>query len=848
MMGLKAHLARLGLVIVCATLAGCPLFFPIGGAPSTGAPRVSVSPTVLDFGSNAQTQNFTIRNAGTGTLEWELLLPDPWISANIESGSVTGGTDRVILTVDRDFFLTPGRRNGSVIVRSNGGEDVEVRVGMRVDGTPTSSVSPTTITFPFGSSTQPRSEEITIENDGDDTLTWSVSLRDPANTGSTIPRPAFLSFSPTTGSTAPGATSTVTVTFSPEAGAPEAPIIYPLRIETNAGTATVSISFIQAASRGVIGSEPQVLDFGRTDNVRQLTVYNDGPAGTLLEFTLRSNRPDLISFNPSSGESRGSQTSIPGVISERDPVNITVTIDRSALQSALEGATIFIEADGLDPVEVPVTVERAPLTLEGAINRTRPPFILRFIFTIRNEFGRTVDTTDPNVLEQLQTAFSIEENSIPLDLDETSVFVSPATGLRSNVAFVFDFSGSMYNAGAGNGAVINTVRSAAREFINDLPEAYRLALLEFHDRQQANRLINGFTTNRASSINALDNFSLLIGEHGASELYDALIEACERLANQDLNVLPFDDADLRAVVFVSDGRDTSSFATLDDVISTAEDLRVRLYPIGFGNNVNAAPLIQMASATGGHYYPAPNSAALRSILENEAGAGPGAPGELIRDLERQVVLTYITLFQEGGNTYLITADLDGNRGSFQRDAVVAINGDVRAGQITLASGGINAGQATVFIRTEYTPRAVTQLRFRILTNQTFSVELDPDGPISDWVLINEGGGVFLAITNEANPLQYGMFGNLLRVNFTGLTGAPFNMGFRVDNRVYLDPPTARFFQYPFGITVGPEPSVASEFPLLLEDEFDPDSPFAFDRDEDGVPDFEDLDPENPNFS
>ena len=846
-MGIQTHLGRLGLVVACAVLSGCPLLFPGTGGTVPGTPQISVSPTALDFGSNANTQTFTIRNTGSGALNWELIFPDPWISADISEGSVTGGTDRVILSADRTFFDTPGRRNGTVIVRSNGGDDIEVRVGVRVDGTPTSNVSPTTLTFPFGTSQQPISQQFTIENEGDDLLNWSISLRDPGNPSSSIPVPPYLSFSPSAGGTGPGETSTVTVTFSPAEGTPEAPVIFPLRVQTNAGATVVSLSFIQSTSRGVIGVEPQVLDFGQQQSVLTLTVFNDGPAGTLLEFSLRTDRPELIAFDPSSGVSLGAITSI-GTISQRDPVPVIVTLNRSALQSALEGGTIFIESEGLDTVEVPFTAGQAPLTLEGAQNRTRPPFILRFIFTIRDQLGRTVDTTDPNVLEQLQTAFSIQENGFPLELDETSVFVSPATGLRSNAVFLFDFTGTMFNAGAGNGAAINTIRSAAREFITDLPDSYRLALMEFHDRQQATRLINGFSTDRASTITALDGFSLLPGEHGASELYDAIIEACERLANQDANVLPFDDADLRAVIFVTDGRDTSSFATVDDVITTAEELRVRLYPIGFGSNVRTAPLIQMATATGGHYYPAANNAALRSLLESESGAGADAPGEIIRDLERQIVLTYITLFQDGSNTYLITAELDGNRGSFERDAVIAINGDVRAGQITLTTSGNEGGNATVFVRTEYTPRAVTQIRFRILSPEPFTVDLDPDGPIADWVLIDEGGGVFLAITNEANPLQYGIFGNLLRVEFQGLGPAPFEMGFRVDNRVYLAPPTARFFQYPFSITVGPEPATASEFPLLLEDDFDPDDPFAFDRDEDGVADFDDLDPENPNFS
>ncbi len=201
--------------------------------------------------------------------------------------------------------------------------------------------------------------------------------------------------------------------------------------------------------------------------------------------------------------------------------------------------------------------------------------------------------------------------------------------------------------------------TATLDFIDDTPDSWRLALMEYHDRQQTDRLIHNFSTSKDSLKEGLQAFQVPIGDNGASEVYDAVIDGCKRIENEDAGTLSFDDADVRALIFISDGRDTSSIASLEECITAATDRRVRLYPIGFGQTVNAAPLIQMATTTGGHYYAAPTAADLVSLLQNEEGQPSNAPGRIVTELKRQIVLTYISLFQEGSHNYLISAEYQG---------------------------------------------------------------------------------------------------------------------------------------------------------------------------------------------
>ena len=129
-------------------------------------------------------------------------------------------------------------------------------------------------------------------------------------------------------------------------------------------------------------------------------------------------------------------------------------------------------------------------------------------FLIRDEFGEAVDTTNSGIMQQLQTAFTIEENEELLDLDETNFFVDNAANTRSNMVVLLDYTGSMFNADPGNGAAITQMVSSTRAFLQDLPTSFSVALMEYHDRQQSSRLIRNFDDDREVLDDALESFAV----------------------------------------------------------------------------------------------------------------------------------------------------------------------------------------------------------------------------------------------------------------------------------------------------------------------------------------------------
>lgn len=874
-------------------------------------PSLSVAPPAVTIGENSVEGSFTIFNSSPGTLDWEIFIladpadpnsriPVPAFVVDLPlSGSIQPhGAQEVTVTISREGLDSEVFVFNILILSTSGSAVVPVTFG--VGGANVFDVDPDAITIPvnvFGSGPNPLSE-FTISNPRDEDFIWSLSFAERDFPG--VPfLPSFIVITPLSGTLSAGRDQVVQIeVLRSELSRTELANIVITVTAVDVGTATVDLRVIAIdGPRLSIRQEPilrtsGLLDFGTDNEVLILGIGNTGGIGTRLEFILTTDRPDLILLpTPASGTSIGFNCPLIAFFTCFDWVDFPIAIDRSAMDpdAEFDGGEIRIEAvvddesEALEPIIVAVNIKRTPLRIEGATNRTRPPKILRFVFLLRNSLLRAVDTKDPDVLRSIE--FFLTENDLPLDLNETNFFVTGPEELKTNIVLLLDFTGSMFRSdedeGIPNGQRIQEMVDGAIEFINDVPDSYRVQIMEYHEQNQIDRLIHPFSTDKAAMIASLENFSLSPADHGATELFDALGEAITSLVAQDPIDLPFDDADVRAVIFVSDGNDTSSDSSSSDVSGDAEDGRVRLYPLMFGDTLNLAPLFEMAEASGGHVYQAIGTRTLGGFLGT-----PGEVGEIWTDLQRQLVLTYIAL-AEGDGTYRIQVTLPDERtgllvsADFQRTAFV-FDGDPRMGQVSLttANGIESNGDAEVFIRTDFVPRNITQFRVRLVMSRELrmahfvpgNVELvtsnAENGLLSGWRIIPENGGidgVFTVLTEELDPLPFGAFGNLLKVTFEDFAPSDvFELGFRMDNTIYLrggldNPVNTKFFVYPSAHT-NPTSSPTSTLELragrssiapagedllaLSDESFDPDAFFAFDRDEDGINDFDDPDPDN----
>ena len=498
-----------------------------------------------------------------------------------------------------------------------------------------------------GALTQPAST-LTLRNAGRSALQWRLAVRSFGQAMDQATAPIVAE--PVSDTLAPGDSVPVRVRVSDPAEALSGAGNYEIAIEVTGQDGVVIVPLVLDAVSlpVVIASDPpdpnalaytrkRVLDFGRTTSQKEFWVLNIGPFDSRLYFRVRHEDDDpdiedplIINVNPVSGDTTGPEGVFP--VRERlvNAQRVVVTIDRSAMREDLETRDIYIEAwdedgenrlDAVEPWHIRLRAERAPMRIEGATNRSRPPFLMRFVFSLRDRVGQIIPTRTPSDLERIR--FDITEDGVLLDLDETVYYVEGPEQLKVNMVVMLDYTGSMYYAGVDErgmrapGEVLDEVREAVAMFLDDLPPSYRVALMYHNDRQPLNRLIHPFSTDRESLKSALRNFEVPPAMHGTSDIWDAVTDAVERIVAEDApDTLPFDDADLRAVLFITDGNDNSSVEAAGSAASTAFDNRVRLYPLAYSSDVpiNYVDLMPMAEDTGGRLYVADEPERLVRLL------------------------------------------------------------------------------------------------------------------------------------------------------------------------------------------------------------------------------------------
>jgi VWFA-related protein len=153
------------------------------------------------------------------------------------------------------------------------------------------------------------------------------------------------------------------------------------------------------------------------------------------------------------------------------------------------------------------------------------------------------------------------------------------------VAVAIDTSGSM------QGQPLEDARSAVRIFLDQMGPRDRGALVSFG---QSVQVVQDLTDDRAALDQALNG----LVARGDTALYDGTFQAITIAARHSLG--------RRTVVVITDGEDTHSSLTLDDVIGKARETNTPVSVIAFGE-VKLEPVERLALVTGGSLSVAPDS-------------------------------------------------------------------------------------------------------------------------------------------------------------------------------------------------------------------------------------------------
>lgn len=213
--------------------------------------------------------------------------------------------------------------------------------------------------------------------------------------------------------------------------------------------------------------------------------------------------------------------------------------------------------------------------------------------------------------------FQILEDGIRQEIlsfnDEENAFTS---------AILLDSSGSMESK-------LSLVRAACAVFVDGLGVGDSYSIFSFGDAKV--RKLQNFT-----EIRDLPDAVWDLKARGQTPLYDAIIEATAALSQRPER--------RRAIVIVSDGADTQSRASLDEVIRKAVEAQLLVYAVDLtdsavygsssagsqsGVNSGAGVLKSLTTKTGGQFFQTPGGSRLREAF-----------AETIEELRHQYTVTY----------------------------------------------------------------------------------------------------------------------------------------------------------------------------------------------------------------
>ncbi|MBI5864300.1 MAG: BACON domain-containing protein [Planctomycetes bacterium] len=203
-----------------------------------GGTVLEVRPSELDFGTDYSQIGFTLRNIGTGAVDYSVVSDSIWASVEPSQGSTSGERDGVMVSVDR-IGMPAGAFTGSVTVHANGGAiPIALRMSVRSGAAPSSNlvVSPTSLDF--GATT--------------DALTLGVRADGAIPISYTLAADATWINLQTASGTSSGETDSITVTVSRD-DIPPGAATGRILVSGNGQTITVTVSAIGSDTRLVTG-------------------------------------------------------------------------------------------------------------------------------------------------------------------------------------------------------------------------------------------------------------------------------------------------------------------------------------------------------------------------------------------------------------------------------------------------------------------------------------------------------------------------------------------------------------------------------------------------------------------
>ncbi|WP_162179602.1 BACON domain-containing protein [Thermogemmatispora carboxidivorans] len=146
--------------------------------------RLALTPSALSFttaqGQNPAPQSLTLQNSGGLTLSWSLTSSTgdnrQWLGATPTAGTLAPGGRATVSVQVNAAGLVPGSYQGRLIFSAGSlRQEITVALTVQTPAVPTITVGPTILIFDVPHGTTPAAQTVTITNDGQAPLNWTIT-------------------------------------------------------------------------------------------------------------------------------------------------------------------------------------------------------------------------------------------------------------------------------------------------------------------------------------------------------------------------------------------------------------------------------------------------------------------------------------------------------------------------------------------------------------------------------------------------------------------------------------------------------------------------------------------------
>lgn len=259
-----------------------------------------------------------------------------------------------------------------------------------------------------------------------------------------------------------------------------------------------------------------------------------------------------------------------------------------------------------------------------------------------------------------EAAFSVTENGEPVDVLAEQRLSEPETPV--DVVLAIDTSGSM------KGESLDAAKRAARAFVEAMQPPNRVAIVAFSTSAS---VVAPFTADDGVLEAAIDSLTA----SGETAAYDSLVAAAGLASEPGANV--------KGVVFLSDGGDTMSRTTLDEAVRQVRGAGIPVYAVSLPSyEADPAVLEAIASQTGG-----------RQVAIADIATLP----DLYRDIAEEIQTSYVIVYRSAEP---VTKDLEivvsAAAGEDTGDALTVVTNPRFGEEPPIATEILSTGPAGVF--------------------------------------------------------------------------------------------------------------------------------------------------------